>query len=332
MSGDHSRLPAPDARAIVARLGREAAALLGRELLAPAVPGGRIRTRLGGLVYEFRLRGRFSGWGRFRPLSEREVEPVGEALPWERSAYLELFPALRVILLWPDPEPDRPGAWWALPYNESDVRQRFGLPGEPVLVHLCDPLDGAQGFERVIVRVDGSAYWYDRPDPLSDPAQAEWLREAAATEQSPDRWMPGLSGSQRLSLLYSQVRRLDAGLREERLRGLRTRNRAPWEQAQWLRQAALADRLQEGVRHALAKADAVLHSCSETTNPDGSPGPLLVEWSERGHTYRYRSLLDPALTVVSSGICLSGRDREFDLTSLVSVIGGRPEWMEEEDL
>jgi hypothetical protein len=92
-----------DARALVARLSREAQALQGHEILAPALPGGRIRTRLGSLVYEFRPQSPFVDWGHFRPLDARTAELVGEALPWECAAYLELFPLLRVVLLWPDP-------------------------------------------------------------------------------------------------------------------------------------------------------------------------------------------------------------------------------------
>jgi hypothetical protein len=79
-----------DTRALVARLSREAQELRGREILAPLLPGGRIRTRLGGLVYEFRPQRTFVGWGHFRPLDARTAKPVGEALPWERAAYLEL--------------------------------------------------------------------------------------------------------------------------------------------------------------------------------------------------------------------------------------------------
>ena len=74
------------------------------------------------------------------------------------------------------------------------------------------------------------------------------------------------------------------------------------------------------LRRALNKADASLHSFSETPDPAGTPGSLLVEWGERGGTRRYRTLLDRDLTVVSSGICLSGQDHHFDLTSLVSVM------------
>jgi hypothetical protein len=136
--------------------------------LAPLLPGGRIRTSWTGW-YEFD-RAAVVGWGRFRPVSEREAEPVGAALPWQRGAYLALFPVLRMILLWPDAAGGPAGRWLALPFNESDAHQRFGLPsGEPLPVHLCDPTDGAAPFERVIARVDGATLWFDGPDPLADP-------------------------------------------------------------------------------------------------------------------------------------------------------------------
>ena len=318
-----------DARALIARLSAEAAALREREILAPALPGTRIRTRLGGLVYEFKLRDRFAGWGHFRPLDEREVALAGEALPWERAAYLELFPALRVVLLWPDPSPTRPGAWWALPYNESDARQRFGLGAELLLVHLCDPTGGAERFERVLARVDGRTLWFDGPDPLADPTHAEWLRDAAAgldreDRDEPERFPPGFAASERLALLYSRIRALDQlPAREGGAAPVPLRVGAR-EQEAWLRRAAGESRLEGCLRRALAKADATLHSYSEVPGADGSPGHLVVEWSARGQTYRYRSTLDARLTVVASGICLSGRDRDFDLTSLVSVMAGSP--------
>ena len=84
------------------------------------------------------------------------------------------------------------------------------------------------------------------------------------------------------------------------------------------------------LRHALRKADATLHGYSEALNPDGTLDSLVVEWSERGQGRRYRSTIDPGLTVVSSGICLSGRDRDFDLTSLVGVMAQSP--FDEDDL
>ena len=100
MTGQRKPKPKVDVHKLVSRLSAESKTLLEREIIAPLLPGGRIRTRLGGMIYEFKPKGEFAGWGHFRPINEREAELLSEALPWERGAYLEQFPALRMILLW----------------------------------------------------------------------------------------------------------------------------------------------------------------------------------------------------------------------------------------
>jgi hypothetical protein len=307
------------ARELVARLNRQAAALREHEIVAPLLPGGRIRTRLDGIVYEFSPTTDFAGWGRFRPRDERSAEPLGEALPWQRGAYLELFPLLRVVLLWPDPDPRR-GAWLAIPFNESDAHQRFGLGADPLPVYLCDPLAGADRFERMIARVDGRTLWFDGPDPLAPPVHAEWLRDAATADEPPEHPLSGLAGSERRALLLTQIHRIEEEWGQGRVPAevARLSHR---EQQEWLRRGRARLRLEEQLRHALSKAGAVLHGCTEVRAPDGTPQALVVEWSERGERHRYRSTIDHDLTVISSGICLSNRDRDFDLTSLVSVMG-----------
>lgn len=325
---DKERKPAPDVRSLIRRLNNESKQLLEREIIAPLLPKGKIRTRINGMVYEFKLKGRFVGWGHFRPLNEREAEPLGEALPWERGTYLEQFPALRMILLWPDPDTRRPGTWWALPFNESDARQRFGFSAEPLPVFLCDPTNGAERFERVLARVDGQSLWYDGPDMLADPTHAEWLRDAAADIEHVENFLPGLAGSERLALLLWQMRQIELALQPaspQQSQGIgenqvKTLPQDAKEQSVWLRQQAHQSQLEHLLRHALRKADATLHSFSEIPATDHAPGHLVVEWSELGQTRRYRSTIDQRMTVVSSGICLSGRDRDFDLTSLVSVM------------
>lgn len=329
---DKERKPAPDVRSLIKRLNNEGKQLLAREIIAPLLPEGRIRTRINGMVYELKSKGRFVGWGHFRALNEREAEPLGEALPWERGMYLEQFPALRVILLWPDFDTRRPGTWWALPFNESDARQRFGFPTEPLPVFLCDPTNGAERFERVLARVDGQTLWYDGPDTLADPTHAEWLRDTAVDIEHLENFLPGLAGSERLALLLWQIRQVEQVLQpalrqqsqvsgESRVKMLPQDSR---QQRAWLRQQAQHGQLENILRYALRKADATLHSFSEIPASNHAPGYLVVEWSEQGRPRRYRSTIDPRMTVVSSGICLSGRDRDFDLTSLVSVMAASP--------
>ncbi len=309
-------------RTLIAKLSKESAALQQREIIAPLLPGSRIRTRLGGMIHEFKPQSEFVGWGRFRPVNEREVGVLGEALPWERSSYLELFPALRIVLLWPASATMPPGTWWALSFNESDARQRFGFSVEPLPVFLCDPTNGAERFERSIARVDGGVLWFDGPDLAADPTHAEWLRDAASQVEDMDTFLSGLAGSERLALLFWRIHQFEITLEPGRQAEVLRHNHK--QQREWLRQEALRGTLEEQLRHALAKADATLHSFSELPNVDGSSEHLVVEWSENGQRRRYRSTLDTRLNVVASGICLSDRDRDFDLTSLVSVMTNSP--------
>lgn len=321
-----------DPRALIARLSQESQQLLQREIIAPLLPGGRIRTRLAGLVYELKPQERFVGWGRFRPVNEYEAKVVSEALPWERAGYLELFPMLRVVLLWPDTGGQYPGTWLALPYNESDAHQRFGFGMEPLPIFLCDPTAGAERFERVLARVDGCTLWFEGTDLLADPTHAEWLRNATAQESAADD-LPGLAASERKALLFWHLRQLELSLAESNtLLSQQVRPQNLREGRGLVSQQAHQYNLERKLRRALEKADATLHSYSEVMASDGSVNHLIVEWSERGQTHRYRSTLDLHLTVISSGICLSGRDRDFDLTSLVSVMNSASDsWYEEEE-
>lgn len=318
--------------ALIARLQRESRQILQQEIIAPLRPKGRIRTRISGLIHEFRVQDPFVGWGKFQPINERDARILGEALPWERSNYLELFPALRVLLLWPQEPATAAGIWWALPYNESDARQRFGFDFAPLPIFLCDPTNGAASFERVIARVHGTSLWFDGPDLRAEPEHAEWLREANKQKEPATNFLPGLAHTERLALLYWRLRQIEHATQQERgkpedlqkLAALQQQSRQ--HQQNWLRRTAGHNQLQARLQRALTKADAQLHSFHEHYNSDGTLQQIIVEWSEHGQTRSYRSSIAPDLTVISSGICLDGRDRDFDLTSLVSVMKEAPPW------
>jgi hypothetical protein len=320
---------------LIARLQRESRQILQQKIIAPLLPKGRIRTRISGLIHEFRVRDAFVGWGKFQPINEREARVLDEALPWERGGYLELFPALRVLLLWPQEPATATGIWWALPYNESDAQQRFGFDLAPLPVFLCDPTNGAASFERVIARVHGSTtLWFDGPDLRAEPEHAEWLREASGQKELTTHFLPGLAHTERLALLYWRLRQIEHATQQELQQGrgkpddlqklAELRKQSRQSQQDWLRRTAEQDQLQARLQQALTKADAQLHSFHKHYNSDGTLQQILVEWSEQGQRRRYRSSIAPDLTVISSGICLDGRDRDFDLTSLVSVMGEAP--------
>lgn len=317
-------------RVLIARFSRQARVLRERTFLSPVVPSARVRVRLDERIYEFTPTERFVGWGRFRPINEREAELIDEAPPSQRLAYLEIFPILPMVLLWPDPNLHANGTWWALPSHESDASQQFGPHfrwngTEPIHVHLCAPANGAEHFARVLARVDGDTLWYDGVDPLANPRHAEWLRNAAAKGPlgmvPPVRLLPGLARPERLALAYAWIRDLDPTGAGERAPVHRTARPKPLEAHAWLRRAVETTRLEGRLEHALANADAELHSFREVVAPDGTTTQIFVEWSERGKARsalrRYRSTIDPTSHVIASGIFLNEGD--FDLTSLVSA-------------
>ena len=59
------RKPKIDVYSLITNLSRDGRELLQREIIAPLLPGGKIRTRLNGMVYEFRPKSEFVGWGKF---------------------------------------------------------------------------------------------------------------------------------------------------------------------------------------------------------------------------------------------------------------------------
>jgi hypothetical protein len=248
--------------ALLARLIAAEDALMATEIIAPTVPGGRIQTRIDGLIRQFRVEPReFEGWGRFRPRDARHAALVGAASAHRVEAWLRLLPVRRLRLV----APLRGRTWLA-----CDDR--------PATVHLVEE---GRPFDPIVAR---DRCWFERIDRREDPRIAERLREAAA---------------ERLAL--------------ERLRfpGLTPEMRAAYEIA------CPAPDHRARLQDALAIGGGVLDDYHDH-------GELwTVEWTGRDGQ-RHSSAISPGdLTVLSAGICLSGRDGDFDLQSLVGVCAGQ---------
>ena len=171
--------------------------------------------------------------------------------------------------------------WYALSANQSE--RGIQLSGAaPVLLAEA----GIQPFETVVARFDGHFFWYERRDNRRNPALAAYLRAA-----------------------------LDAGTPTADLRksGLSPQERSAYEWAG----ALVAEAERAGVTGRLAAALA--HA-----------GGRLIAFTERedSYTVAYQVGDERAVStvrkgdysVLTAGICLSGQDARFDLTSMVSVM------------
>jgi hypothetical protein len=254
------------------------------QFMAPCVGGGRVRTRVAGMVYTFATKpGDFQGWGIFQPLDEKTAEVVEEPMLFQIEEYLELMKPLRMFLV------DRlqKQTWLAYPVNESDAKQRLGM-AKPAAVHLVS--DGMQ-FEQIIARFDGSSFWFEDSDRRADPLAAEELRKALKKVVPPEELrFKGMTPEMRT--VYDLVAR---------------------KKIEFMKQME-QQRDEKRLKKALEMGGGELRSFRDRAEY------WQVEWVTRDGQNHSSAIAKNDLTVISSGICLSGLDRNFDLQSLVGVM------------
>ena len=174
------------------------------------------------------------------------------------------------------------GQWLALPAHRGD--QRFQIIGlAPVRM-----ADEVQQFDVVRARFDGASFWFESLDPSRDPATAAYLRQQLQQETDPnllDR--PGLTPEERLAYALNVV-------------------------PQAANKSVAKDPAGR-LRAALAQAGAELVDYLERC--DG----YRVTYSISGQQH-VSAVRKDDLTIQVAGICLSGEDQKFDLTSLVGVL------------
>jgi hypothetical protein len=189
--------------------------------------------------------------------------------------------------------------WLSLPAQLGD--RRFRIEG-PVEVQLT--VEGLERFETVFTRFDGRLFWYERRDPGRDPAVAAYLRERLSSA--------GYKG-------------LPPAAEKLRKRGLTREERQAYAFLHALEVEKRRDKTEERLDRALEHAGAEYRSHIERGEA------YVVRYDVDGHQYT-STVRRNDLSVVTAGICLSGRDRQFDLTSLVGVLRqardtGRIHWM-----
>ena len=271
---------------------------LDAQVLAPVLPGRAVTVRIAGVVCRLKVDDEsFQGWGVLQPIAMDGALILRPANRTEISRYLQLLPSVHLLAV------ARAGTTWqALPTHQGN--QRIKLDG-PVRLELAE--ESVQPFDAVIARFDGGRFWYERPDARRNPALAAYLRQSFSEGlQSDMLHKKGLSREEREAYVWA----CEAVEEARRNREERLRNRE-----QRLRREEAMRRNPEEVR----LADALAHA-------EGS----LVSFIERDDVYTVRYQINDRthtstirkddLTVVTSGICLSGQDDNFDLTSIVGVM------------
>jgi hypothetical protein len=277
----------PDVRKLLAKLSAEEERFRAARFVAPCVRGGRLRARVAGLVCTFTPEPRdFQGWGIFQPTGGKVAEVVEEAdLPLV-ARYLGGLPRLRLWLA----EPLEGQTWLAYPASEGDARQRLG-GARPLLVRLVTE---GTAFEPVVARGDGRAWWFEEVDRRADPRFATGLREALQEVIAPEQL---------------------------RLKGLTPEMRAAYDLAA---QRAMAFRAQFQERRDQRRLRGALELAGGELREFRDRGDFWqVEWTTCDGQRHTSAIGKRDLTVISSGICLSGHDRDFDLQSLVGVMDGQ---------
>lgn len=256
------------------------------QFLAPCVKGGRVRTKVAGLVYTFTPEPRdFAGWGIFQPENEQIANLVEEADLPQVAEYLQHFPMIRLRLAYRLQNQ----TWLAYPVNEGDMGQRFKTV-KPVPVHLVTE---EVPFEQITARWFGSGCWFEDIDRRADPDITEKL-QTALKELTPVEALRFAGMTPEMRSLYELVTAQIEGFAQ------------PQQDAKRLQQA-------------LQLGGGALQSFQDRGDY------WTVDWTTADGMRHTSAIGKTDLTVMSSGICLSGRDTDFDLQSLVGVIENQ-EW------
>jgi hypothetical protein len=298
-------------KAVLDKLERAERDFLGTAFLAPIVGDGRVQVRIANVVCHLQVvsqaeRSRTAaqskppqGWYILRPISIGEAEIVREATLSEAARYLALFPQVRLVLA---QKIDR--QWLAFPAQCGDNRFRITGP-----IGLWLAAEEVERFDGVEAAFDGRSFWYVQRDRRSDPAVSAYLRERFAQDPIGDL-PPDVTTLHKRGLSREQ-RDVYARLREQL-------------------KAAQRDRVEVRLAEALGHAEARLHSYLERDDV------YVVKYEVDGRE-RLSTIRRDDLSVVTAGICLSGQDQRFDLTSLVGVLregerGRRLVWVGADEL
>lgn len=272
-----------DIRQLLNQLAEQETELQNTQFLAPCTRDGKVRTRVAGMIYTFTPKPR-----NFEGwgIFQPLDQKTAEVVDEPSLPQLEEYLKLLQPLRLRLAYPLKGQTWLAYPVNESDAKQRFGV-AKPVALHLVS--EGGQ-FETIIARGEGRGWWFAEIDRRAEPQLTEELRKHLKQLTVPQELkFSGLTPEMRT--VYELV--------AARMKGFEK----------------LSD--EKRLEKALKQGGGDLKEFEDKGDF------WRVDWTTVDGVRHTSAIAKQDLTVVSSGICLSGRDRDFDLQSLVGVIEAR---------
>ncbi len=280
-----------DPLSLIKKFAKQEKTLASETFLAPYLPGGKIKVKLKEVVYEMAvvdpgpLKDR-GGFGLFQMSDPGKAKVIDLPKRSQIDEYLKLLPSVSIVLI-----EEFEHHWWGLQANPSDTRFQFREPVPLQLAERCS------SFEQINARFDGASFWYHGVNRRRDPAVARQLRKALNDEMQPDEVrVSGAVPAEMLAYKIIWFDRHPQAVSDERTGARRPRTDL--------------ERMQQALRHSGAQMD---------TYWDTGDGTATIRYSVDGRTHTSRVRLND-LSVVSAGICLSGLDQNFDLSSLVGVM------------
>lgn len=285
---------------LIDSLGKTANTLTERVFVSPVYRNRWIATRIDRIIYRFKIPNTRPGWYRFQPTSQNKARRIGPADMLEIEQYLKMVDRLRLIMLRREGD-----VLLGIPFKTN----KFGFKVNDIYPVRLVSDDMAQEFDEVLCRFDGANIWYETVPLNNDPARSEYLRTSLESRINPsDLSFQGLRYEEKTAYAIKYQLILEEGERERRMAAEERQRQRRLEE----------ERLMRDSRHRVKRA--VEHGGGVFRNFFERGDNFSVTYQVDGEEYTSTIAKDRNLTVLTAGVCLSGRDNDFDLTSLISVL------------